>query len=249
MVKRKTSRFRNFIRRLRDGPPPVPRNPELYAQVHAIPAWFHSIDLGDGVVTPGVKRSKTLAREAGAIFENAPVAGKSVLDIGAWDGFFSFEAKRRGASRVLATDHFCWVDPRGRANKSGFDLAKRTLELDVEEQVIDVSSISESTVGRFDTVLFLGVLYHLQNPMLGIERAASVCDRTLVVETHLDALDQRKPAAVFYPGRELNNDPTNWWGPNPACVEGMLRVFGFQSVARVRAPGASRRRGIFIAKR
>ncbi|MBI3117610.1 MAG: methyltransferase type 11, partial [Candidatus Hydrogenedentes bacterium] len=69
--------------------------------------WFHSMDLGSGQVTRGLKPREVLGMEAEIIFRY-PLAGKTVLDVGAWDGFFSFEAERRGAARVLATDHFCW---------------------------------------------------------------------------------------------------------------------------------------------
>lgn len=81
--------------------------------------WFHSFDLGEGEAISGLKRLDVLTKEADAIFANS-VEGKSVLDIGAWDGFFSFEAERRGASRVVATDHFCWSG-EGWGNKLGFD--------------------------------------------------------------------------------------------------------------------------------
>ena len=78
---------------------------ELRKQVEAI-RWFHRIDLGHGVVTPGL--DDTPAKLARLKLPES-FAGKSVLDIGAWDGFFSFEAERRGASRVLAVDSFCWT--------------------------------------------------------------------------------------------------------------------------------------------
>ena len=72
--------------------------------------WYHSMDLGDGVITKGGASHETFKGIAERVFKHG-VEGKSVLDIGAWDGFFSFEAERRGASRVLATDHFCWSGP------------------------------------------------------------------------------------------------------------------------------------------
>ncbi|HEX7784685.1 MAG TPA: hypothetical protein VF653_00555, partial [Methylomirabilota bacterium] len=91
----------------RRGPPLEGAAAELSAQVQRY-FWFHSIDLGHGVVTPGTKPSKALRAEADAIFGPLDLRGKSVLDIGAWNGYFSFEAKRRHAERVLATDHYCW---------------------------------------------------------------------------------------------------------------------------------------------
>ncbi len=90
--------------------------------------------------------------------------------------------------------------------------------------------LSPQRVGTFDIVLFLGVLYHLPNPLLALERIASVTTNFLVLETVVDMVGFGRPAAAFYPGRELNGDPTNWWGPNAAAVHGMLRAVGFARV-------------------
>ena len=92
-------------------------------QAEARPAinWFHSHAFPDGETTRGEKPIEVLRREAEAVFRHG-VAGKSVLDIGAWDGWFSFEAERRGAARVLATDHYCWSG-EGWGSKAGFDHA------------------------------------------------------------------------------------------------------------------------------
>src|SRR5215469_11279321 len=80
-------------------------------------AWFHSHAFPDGEVVAGEKPIGVLEKEAGVVFRHG-VAGKSVLDIGAWDGWFSFEAERRGAARVLATDHFCWSGPGWRSRRA-----------------------------------------------------------------------------------------------------------------------------------
>src|SRR5215831_10985883 len=76
--------------------------------------WFHRIDLGNGIITPG----QDIDGETKIEFNKIPtdLRGKTVLDIGAWDGLFSFEAERRGAARVLATDSFCW-NGRGGARR------------------------------------------------------------------------------------------------------------------------------------
>jgi tRNA (mo5U34)-methyltransferase len=103
----------------------------------------------------------------------ADLSGKAVLDIGAWDGFFSFEAERRGASRVLATDSFCW-DGGGWGSKAGFELARHALKSHVEDKWIVVEDLSPETVGVFDVVFFLDVLYHMRHTLLVLERVASV---------------------------------------------------------------------------
>jgi tRNA (mo5U34)-methyltransferase len=192
--------------------------------------WFHSIELDPGFVTPG--RADTRAQVARLHLPD--LTGKTVLDVGAWDGFFSFEAERRGASRVVALDTFSW-QPRGDGTgKAGFDLARRALKSNVEDVEVDVLDISPETVGgTFDVVLFLGVLYHLRHPFLALERLRTVCDELIIVETHVDLIGTRRPAAAFYPGTELEGDWTNWWGPNPAAVSGMLEHAGFNGARRV----------------
>jgi tRNA (mo5U34)-methyltransferase len=199
--------------------------PSLRDEVARI-RWRHPIDLGDGLVTPG---SDPAPLRLSGLGLPERLDGLSVLDVGAWDGFFSFEAERRGAERVVATDWFCWGGP-GWGTKEGFDLARRVLGSNVEDVEVDVPDLSPEVVGTHDLVLFLGVLYHLRDPLLALERVASVTRGTLVVETLVDMLSTRRPAAAFYPGAELNRDDTNWWGPNPRAVEGMLRAVGFRDV-------------------
>jgi tRNA (mo5U34)-methyltransferase len=201
---------------------------ELQAKVDAL-RWFHTMDLGQGVVTKGFDAvpEQRLAR-----LRLPNLSGRSVLDVGAWDGYFSFEAERRGAARVVASDYYAWHGVGwGTGNgKAGFELARAVLHSRVEDVDVDVMDLSRERVGEFDVVLFLGVLYHLPNPLLALERVASVTRKLLVLETVVDMVGFHRPAAAFYPGRELNNDPTNWWGPNHAAVEGMLRAVGFTRV-------------------
>jgi tRNA (mo5U34)-methyltransferase len=192
--------------------------------------WWHTIDLGHGIVTKGIEPN-TKDRAATARIP-ADLHGKSVLDIGAWDGFFSFEAERRGASRVVAVDSFCW-NGEGWGTKTGFDLARRALESRVEDRETEVLDLSPESVGVFDVVFFLGVLYHMRHPLLALERVASVTKELLILETQVDLSEQARPAMAFYPTNELNNDYTNWWGPNPAAVTAMLRDVGFSEVETV----------------
>ena len=108
--------------------------------------WFHSFDLGDGEAIDGIKPYDVLSKEADIIFAEG-VAGKSVLDIGAWDGFFSFEAEKRGASRVVATDHFCWSG-EGWGNRLGFDYMHALLNSNVESIDVDVNQFIFSILFR-----------------------------------------------------------------------------------------------------
>lgn len=200
--------------------------------------WYHTIDLGDGVVTAGVDNSpERLAR----LQLPASLSGLSVLDIGSWDGFFAFEAERRGAARVVATDHYAWhgLGWGTGQGKAPFELARSILKSGVEDVDVDVLDLSPARVGTFDLVLFLGVLYHLPNPLLALERVAAVTKGRLILETVVDMVGVRRPAAAFYPDRELAGDPTNWWGPNHAAVCGMLRAVGFARVEVMTPPSSA----------
>ena len=197
----------------------------LKREVAAI-TWWHTIDLGKGIVTPGLDPTPARLPE---IRLPEDLAGLSVLDIGAWDGFFSFEAERRGAKRVLATDSFCWGQG-GWGTKAGFELARRALRSKVEDSNIDPLELSPEKIGTFDLVLCLGVLYHMRHPLLALERVASVTRGRLILQTQVDLAGLTRPAIAFYQGSELHNDPTNWCGPNPAAVVAMLRTVGFGDV-------------------
>jgi tRNA (mo5U34)-methyltransferase len=211
--------------------------------------WFHSFVLADGTRIDGpIKTVEVLQREFETFFAGIDFGGRSVLDIGAWDGAFSFEAKRRGAGRVLATDHWAWTHPHTRALEH-FLFVRRDLGLDVEYSLLDVPELSREHLGRFDIVLFLGVLYHLREPISVLDRLASMTERLLIVETHMALTELSYPAMRFYPGAELNNDPTNWWGPNRACVEGLLKSSGFSEVDFRPHPSEPTSRGIFHASK
>src|SRR5579864_7783608 len=103
---------------------------DLSVEIAKFP-WFHSIDLGHGVITPGSKPLEVCQAEAEVVFGRVNLANLSVIDVGAWNGYFSFEAKSRGARRVLATDSYCWTAPHFCGRKA-FEVARAALGLDVE---------------------------------------------------------------------------------------------------------------------
>jgi tRNA (mo5U34)-methyltransferase len=189
--------------------------------------WFHSIDLGGGLITPG---EKDTAAELPHMHIPDDLVGRSVLDIGAYDGFYSFECERRGAARVVASDHFTWNWP-GSDARANFDLAHRALGSTVEARDIAVEHLSaEALDGPFDVVLFLGVLYHAPDPLGYLRKVREVTGELAIVETVVDLLDHDRPAIAYYPGASLNGDASNHFGPNPAAVEGLLTDAGFGRV-------------------
>ena len=209
--------------------PPVV-DPTLLRELASGREWFHRIDLGHGIISPGIDDSP--AKLTYLRFPET-FAGRTVLDIGAYDGFFSFEAERRGASRVVAADRYCWSVPGGMCDGRGFEIAHWALGSRVERKVISVEEISPEAVGTFDVVLFLGVLYHSPDPLRYLRNVASVCDGLCIIETHIDGQDYDRPMMVFYPGDTLAGDPSNFWGPNEACVLSMLDEVGFRRVEKV----------------
>lgn len=231
----------------------------LRARIASVPFWFHSIELAPGVVTPGAKTEQELARQL-ELLDLPEIAGKSVLDIGAWDGFFSFEAERRGASRVVALDHFVWslqLEPGGVPSpndpgawqpstlpgKRGFDLAREALRSEVEELVTDFMTADPGDIGTFDVVFYLGVLYHIKDPLGALTRLAQVTREVAVIETQAIVVPGFDHLALceFYETSGLKNDPTNWWAPNLSALESLCRAAGFARVETKSGPRLSLR--------
>lgn len=197
-------------------PSPLPPPPER---------WFHSFAFPDGAHVEGVKPLASLREEAEQIF-TAPLAGKRVLDIGAWDGYFSFEAERRGAAEVVATDHFCWSG-EGWGDKRGFDHAHARFGSQVRSIDIDVADHRVDTLGQFDMVLLLGVLYHVRDPYRTLEAAAAMSRDHLVIETVTALRHEPVPAMRLFTELELDADATNFWAPNILALRELCRRFGY----------------------
>src|SRR5580692_6768105 len=139
--------------------------------------WYHSLELPDGRVIPGIISIEQLRTRIARYPIPEDLRGKRVLDIGAWDGWFSFEMERRGAS-VVAVDS---------ARQEKFFEAKKLLNSKVEYIVEDVCHLSPRDIGYFDIVLFFGVLYHLKHPLLALERVCELstdlaCIESLVID-------------------------------------------------------------------
>src|SRR5579862_7885245 len=134
---------------------------------------YHSIDLPDGSILPGLQSVDHLRWRLDLFRLPGDLRGKRVLDIGAWDGWFSFECERRGAE-VVAVD--C-------VELDTFLEAKELLGSKVEYLTLDVTELSARRLGRFDVVLFLGVLYHLRHPLLGLEKAVELSTDLALIES------------------------------------------------------------------
>ena len=199
--------------------------------------WWHKIEVAPGVFTPGHKDTITELKERISLPED--LTGKTVLDIGAAEGFYSFECERRGAT-VTAVDR---VD----GEESGFSIVKRIINAKAEHKRCSVYNLSVEEIGQFDLVLCLGVIYHLRYPLLALDVLHSICKSDMILETQIcdkyylntkgDICNlgdlgpelTKTPMAQFYPGRELNNDITNWWAPNLVGLLSMLETSGFTS--------------------
>lgn len=202
--------------------------------------WYHSIDLGDGLVTPGQRPLTALMQMLHQVGFPDSFEGLSVLDIGTWDGFFSFEAEKRGAKRVVAVD----LDP---PDFHGFSTARALLDSRVEYIQGSAYDLSPEIQGTFDVVFFFGVFYHLRYPLLALDRIRAVTRQYMLMETNcmdkrlilgdgsavrLQDLDRRlvkTPLYRFYRFDELNRgDFSNWFSPNRRAVEDALWTAGFE---------------------
>lgn len=185
--------------------------------------WYHSIELPDGQVIQGLQTLEQLRLRLAQFPVPADLTGKRVLDIGAWDGWFSFEMEKRGA-QVLAIDS---------AEHTQFRVARDLLGSKVDYQIADICRLSSKDIGRFDIVLFFGVLYHLKHPLLALETVCDLSTDMAFVESFVtdDGSDLSTPPVMeFYETTELRGQFDNWVGPNTACLLALCRTAGFVRV-------------------
>ncbi len=213
---------------------------DIRRRAEALGPWFHNIDLGGFTTAPNHFLGDYPAFKWRSFQDALPadLSGKSVLDIGCNGGFYAIEMKKRGADRVLGidADEDYLAQARFAAEVSGHDIEFARLS------VYDVGALGE----RFDLVLFMGVLYHLRHPLLaldlirehvagdllvfqsmqrGSEEIAAVAeDLPFEATEHFDASGYPK---LHFVEHRYSHDPTNWWIPNAACAEAMLRSAGF----------------------
>jgi len=199
---------------------------------------YHSIELPDGSVLPGLQSIEHMRWRLDLYGLPQDLRGKRVLDVGAWDGWFSFECERRGAE-VVAVD--CLP-------LDTFLEAKELLKSRVEYLTLDVNELSAQRLGTFDIVLFFGVLYHLRHPLLGLEKATELSTGLVLIESYVIEREERRIPAVieFYERTELGGQVDNWCGPSPEALLAMCRSAG---MAQVELLDISQQRASVIAKR
>lgn len=214
----------------------------LAHRVEEIPFWYHRIELPGGITTPGAQPVNVAAYRLPESLE-----GKRVLDVGAADGYWTFEALRRGAKEVVAIDDFS--DPFGLpedarpAPWAGFDLAREALGFGEDRcgrREMSIYEVNESDLGRFDVILCYAVLEQLRHPLLALDLLSSVCDGQLRIETAV--LDEFSPyqggfgrgyranhvVMEFYPTNQYAGNPMVRWAPTVKCLLGMLYSAGFR---------------------
>jgi tRNA (mo5U34)-methyltransferase len=194
--------------------------------------WFHRMELPGGIVTPGWSDPR---REKLPFFGlPADLTGMRVLDIGHAEGFFSFEAERRGAAEVVGIENY---PPMVRK----FNLCRSALGSRAQSALASVYDLQPRTFGTFDLVLFYGVLYHLRHPLLALERILGVCTGTLLMQTAICSDgDDEEPIARFHPfgvtsgpPEKPSHDPTCFWFPNASGCAAMLAHVGFHGIERL----------------
>jgi tRNA (mo5U34)-methyltransferase len=210
-----------------------PRRGRDFSQELADKGWYHSFELPDGTRVEGHNTSEILQRRWARFPVPCDLAGRRVLDIGAWDGWFSFEAERRGAA-VTAMD--C-------VEIANFLRVHRALGSKVDYRILDFYELPAAGLGTFDFVFFLGVLYHLKHPLLALEIVCALTTDVAVVESFVtDAETWRDhqneiPTLEFYETDELGNQLDNWFGPSVTCLMAMCRAAGFARVEFMHAAG------------
>ena len=201
------------------------RNPEfqrlirLQTEAFARNTPYHSLELNDGTVIPGLISVELLRARLDRYPLPQDLRGERVLDVGAASGWNSFECERRGAE-VVAIDCVEYEELLA---------VKQLRGSKIEYAVIDIEELTPERFGLFDYVLFFGVFYHLRHPLLGLENVCSVTRGVAFVESYVidDAPDPARCYMEFYETDELGGQIDNWCGPTTQCLLAMTRAAGF----------------------
>jgi len=184
---------------------------------------YHSLELNDGTVLPGLIGVEALRARVRAFPIPEDLIGRRVLDVGAASGWNAFEMERRGAE-VVAVDCVEYSELREVGELRGSR---------IDYRLLDVDELDPAGIGTFDYILFFGVLYHLRHPLLGLERICALARDSVFIESFVaDGLGERSDACTmeFYETDELGGQIDNWFGPTTKCLMAMCRSAGFAQV-------------------
>jgi tRNA (mo5U34)-methyltransferase len=208
----------------------------LKAEVARYP-WYHTLELADGVVTPGMFDHRGFEDRYGL---PPDLAGQRCLDVGTMDGFWAFAMARRGAAEVVAVDledpeALDWpsslrhriVKTMDETKSDRFELARSSLGFSVERRLCSVYRLDPAELGLFDFVFCGDMLAHLKDPATAVERIRGVCRGTAVITNPVkEHFPYRRRALAQFDGI----DEFEWWLPNRAALERLLRAAGFSRV-------------------
>jgi tRNA (mo5U34)-methyltransferase len=179
--------------------------------------WFHAIDFGDGHGTRAPEGAQV--RHVHQAFLDTDFVGKKVLDIGCWDGGWSFAAEQRGAAEVYATD----LVTQRNWDTSNFELARAVLNSRVKYfPNVNVYDIHELGVRDFDVIIYMGVFYHIKDPVLALGRLREVARPGAVILCEGEVIGSDASYAEFYYSSEYAKSFSNWWVPSIGCVREWL---------------------------
>jgi tRNA (mo5U34)-methyltransferase len=207
-------------------------------------AWYHRIDLGHGIVTPGQFDLEPLLPHYGI---PDSLEGKSVLDVGPGHGYFAFEFERRRAARVVTCELPDWTEhdasPRQKAalasergrgeayHRGAFAFAIEARASRVERQFCSIYDLTPERVGTFDLVFCASVLLHLTDPLRALYALRRVCRGEAIV---CSAVESRWPLAPLSVARFMARpDGHVFWLPTPTCLTRMTLAAGFRRAERV----------------
>lgn len=185
--------------------------------------WYHSFELPDGLIVEGHQPIEHLKRRYANFPIPSDLSGKRVLDVGAWDGWFSFQAERRGA---LVTAIDCVEIPN-------FLRMQKALQSRVDYRIIDFFDLPKEGFEPFDYMFFLGVLYHLKHPLLALEIVCGLTKEVAIVDSFVTNgatwrdVEEDIPTLEFYETDQLGGHQDNWFGPTVGCLLALCRAAGF----------------------
>lgn len=217
---------------------------ELAAAV-AAHRWLQSIRLRPGLLTPGARSETELSRLEEALLGPINLAGAEVIEVGAWNGAFSLAAKRRGAARVLATDHLAWTLP-GSTAKAATELAARETGLAIETRAMDPRAFGTHS-GHFHVVVATEYFSQLFNPIAGLKGLRAITSRLLLIETVQDGMEEPRPVMMAHTRTMPYGAAVAGWAPNREAVKQMLLELGFDRIFHRDHPIAGRARGLYAA--